>query len=74
MRSLFLSFPYNPAKISLARVQYARRRGGLDEELVALESKMPPLLSAIPRFIPRNIDKDNEILAFNAVSAAVREH
>jgi hypothetical protein len=43
-RPLLLSFPYNPAERSLARVQYARPRRRLDEQLVAFDSKMPPLL------------------------------
>jgi len=35
---------------------------------------MAPLLGAVPFFIPRDFHRRDEVITFNAVSAAVREH
>jgi len=66
--------PYDPAKVGLARKDDTRRWSRLDEELVTFDSKVAPLLGAIPLFIPRDLDYGDEIVTLNPVSSAIREH
>ncbi len=60
--------------IGLARKEDARRRLGIDQEPIALELEMSPLLAAVPGFIPGNIDGRDEVGAFHAIHACIREH
>lgn len=68
---LLLPFPHDSAEIGFTWGHYARCRCRLDKELIALESKVTPLLRTIPFLIPRNIH-DGEVVAFNAEFATVR--
>jgi len=43
-------------------------------ENVAFDPKVAPLLGAIPLFIPRDIDNGDEIIALDAVLAAIGKH
>jgi hypothetical protein len=71
---LFLSFPDDSAEVSLSWVHDARSRRRFYEEFVAFNSNVASLLAAIPLFIPGDIDRSDEVFAFDAVLAGIREH
>src|SRR5258708_22848574 len=71
---LFLWPPSERAKISLAWIKYARRRRRLDEEPIAFDPIVTPLLGAVPDFIPGNVYGGDEVVAFDAIFSTVRKH
>jgi hypothetical protein len=58
----------------LAWEQRARPRCRLDEELITFYPTMALQFCAVPRFIPRDIDGDDEIAPFDPVFAANGKH
>src|ERR1700730_5433294 len=72
--ALLLSLPYDPAKISLARIEDAGRRRRLDEEPIAFDPIVTPLLGAVPVFIPGNVHGRDEVAAFDAIFSTVGQH
>ncbi len=68
---LFLTLPHDPAEIGPAWEQYAGCRRRLNEELIAFDPVMAPLLGTVPDFIPRNINGRDEVITFDTVFPGV---
>src|SRR5579871_1733147 len=71
---LTVTLPDHPPEVDLARENDARRRCRLYEKSVTLDPKVPPLLAAVPRFVPRNLNRRDEVASFNSIPSAVGEH